>query len=228
MPKKKVHQEQQYLVGEMTLWLTRKYSRWLREKGSELNRAISQLFAPATEQDISVLFRETQGELSNMGKFLFLPPPENDGAILPVAALRFDFQRTVPELRIQVGLFTGTPDSPRAIGVRFETPEGTGAHNYYHCQLFRHYANTGRDTPLPIDHWLPTGDPTLPLGAKNSVALMVCLIASLYGRPAVEKLALEPFGNQMKRYMDLVPWVESKATGKRHQEDEYGRWHCSV
>jgi len=228
MAKKTLNQEQHTLVGEMALWLTRKYYRWLRSGGSELNQSISQLFTPATEQDISVLFRNAEAELSNMNKYLFLAPPESDATILPVAALGFDFQRVVPEVRVQVGLFTGNPESPRAIGVRFETPEGTGVHNYYHCQLFSHYMTNGQSVPLPVDHWLPTGDPTLLLGAKNSVALMVCLIASLYGRPAVEKLVLEPFGDQMKRYMDLVPWIESKTTGKRHREDQYGRWHCDV
>ncbi|SRR6266404_1093932 len=228
MAKKKLNQEQHTLVREMTLSLARKYYRWLRGGGSDLNQAIAQLFTPATEQDISVLFKDPEAELSNINKYLFLAPPEGDTSILPVAAIRFNFQRLVPEVRLQIGLFTGAPEAPRAIGVRFETPEGAGIHNYYHCQLFSHYVIGGKDIALPIDHWLPTKDPTLLLGAKNSVALMVCLIASLYGRTAVEKLALEPFGDQMKRYMDLVPWMESKATGKRHQEDEYGRWHCGV
>jgi hypothetical protein len=72
-------------------------------------------------------------------------------------------------------------------------------------------------------------DPTLMLGAKNSVGLMVSLIASLYGRTEVDSLIFQPFGDQLKRYIKLLPWEESKAMGKNyHEEDEYGRWHCSV
>lgn len=228
MPEKRINEEQRALVREMVLWLARKYYRWLRDGGSSLNDLISQTFTPATEEELAALFSKAEVDVSRINKFMFLAPLGTDSSVLPVASISCNFRKNVPEVRIQLGLFTAGAEKPRAIGLRFETPESHGAHNYYHCQFIKGFRTVGGGVALPDDGWLPTSDPTLLLGAKNSVALMVCLIASLYGRTEVDSLVFARFGNQLKRYMKLVPWVESEAAGNLHQADEQGRWHCRV
>jgi hypothetical protein len=228
MADKKLNEEQKTLVREMVLWLARKYYRWSRNGGSALNDLMSQSLTPATEEELAALFSKAEVDISGLKKFLFLAPLGADNSVLPVATISCNFRRKVPEIRVQLGLFAEGQEKPRAIGLRFETPEGKGPHNYYHCQFITDYRTQAGGVPLPHNGWLPTKDPTLLLGAKNCVALMVCLIASLYGREEVDSLVFEPFGNQLKRYMGLIPWEESKALGKLHQEDDEGRWHCQV
>ena len=228
MPPKKLNEEQRTLVRGIVLWLSRKYYRWVRNGGSTLNQLVSERFLPASEDELASLFDKPQVDISEIRKFVFFAPPEIENSLLPVASIRCDFRKRVPEVRVQVGLFTLLNDKPVAIGLRFETPEGTGAHNYYHCQFFKGYVVASGDFTLPGDMWLPTQNPTLLLAAKNAVLLMICMVASLYGRLEVQSLSVEPFGNQLKRYMKLVPWVESEEAGTHHHADEQGRWHRTV
>jgi hypothetical protein len=112
-------------------------------------------------------------------KFLYLRSPARGDAVLPVLTACFDFDRSLPEVRLQTALFALQSSSPAAIGVRYETPEGIGLHSYFHAQPFKAFA---KGPPLPsAPPWLPTSTPTIPLDASTPVQLLVCLVASLYG-----------------------------------------------
>jgi hypothetical protein len=228
MAETKLNEEQKTLVRELILWLERKYSRWSRETASTLNDRVNERFTRATVDELQSLYSKPEADVSRIHKYLFLAPLGADSSVLPVASISCNFRKKVPEVRAQVALFALGDNKLKAIGLRFETPESQGPHNYYHCQFITGYRTSGDDVPLPVEGWMPTKDPTFMLGAKNAVALMVCLIASLYGRTEVDNLAFEKFGSQLKRYIKLLPWEESKTMGTAHQQDEDGRWHCSV
>src|SRR5687767_4323117 len=68
-------------------------------------------------------------------RFLYLNPIDSHPTLLPVLRLKSDFGRSVPEVRIRLGLFLKHGLITHAIGYRLEAPEGPGSHHYYHVQM---------------------------------------------------------------------------------------------
>jgi len=126
-----------------------------------------------TEQRLNVAFPPR--------RFLYLKPVSR-GPIQPVLRLKCDFGRSIPEVRLRLGLFLRHAGVLKAIGYRYESPEGSGTkHHYYHVQMIR---DLGMSAPFPPDEclkWVPDGTPTFPLDVDSPVKLVLGLLISLYG-----------------------------------------------
>ena len=140
-------------------------------------------------------------------RFLYLEPVTEGGVFVPVLSLNCDFSRWLPEVGIRLALcFVDKSSSTRelrAIGYRFESPHGPGRHDYYHAQPIVELGNV-RFPDCP--EWFPTSQPALPLDGDGPVALVLCILASLYGMPYLYEL--EPqLGNTLKSYLSSLHWT---------------------
>jgi hypothetical protein len=115
------------------------------------------------------------------GRFLYLNPVNRSQVLVPVLGLNYDFGRSIPELRLRLGLFLRYGIDTKAIGYRFESPEGTGIHHYYHLQMIRGFSIGSPFVPDDCLRWFPDSAPTFPLDVDRSVKLLLCLLISLYG-----------------------------------------------
>lgn len=115
------------------------------------------------------------------GKFLYLTPVDRGQVLLPVLRLKCDFGRSIPEIRLRLGLFVRHDLDIRAIGFRFESPEGPGIHNYYHMQIIRGFDLGQHFLPEDYLRWMPDSSPAFPLDVNSSVNLLLSLLISLYG-----------------------------------------------
>ena len=157
--------------------------------------------------------------------YLYLDPVAKGCTMVPVLWAKCDFGRSPAEVRLRLGLFRWHDGGVKAIGYRFETPEGKGSHNYYHVQVLQRL--DGPFPPAECSSWLPDSQPAFPLDADDPVKLLLCLLASLYGVQSVARLRTADYlGTQLKPYLDEMfcnrpkpfcwYWkVESKKGGKR-------------
>ncbi|MEW6128860.1 MAG: hypothetical protein AB1757_17615 [Acidobacteriota bacterium] len=133
----------------------------------------------------------------------------SDSGAQPVVHLKFDFSRNLPDVKIRLGLFKKQGDKKgKAFGFRYESPEGSnsqgsGTHHYYHVQLIRGFKRDS-DFVYKCPKWLPLTDPALPLPATDSVSLLLCFIASLYGIAEVQSLFRQVEG--VKDYFEAHPF----------------------
>lgn len=164
---------------------------------------------------------------------IFLDPPEGeiDFAILTGY---WDFCRSQPDVSLYLGLFTTSTDEYiQAVGFRYETPEISKKHGYFHVQPTKEFRakNIGqamvRRDPFSKFYddglencWLPVSDPTIPARANTPVDLLLCLLVSLYGTGKMTKILNEisPYGDSL-----LNPWKED-FLGK----PEMPRWYLVV
>jgi hypothetical protein len=131
--------------------------------------------------------RETN--FTTIRQYLYLNPVMRGLWLLPVLSIKANFERSLPEVRLRLGLFLWAKGRVRSLGMRFETPEGPGLHNYYHMQFIRGF-DGGSEMPGSL-WWLPTKEPTVPLDADNPVALLLCLLVNLYGFHYLNQLETE-------------------------------------
>jgi hypothetical protein len=189
---------------------------WLNERNGKIQRISDR--AIAIISDMSVYYKKIDGgdlerilkrgqpsvvDLLESNAFIYLQPIDKDGWLVPIMSIKFDFQGDTPHVCLRTALFlshemNGKPVL-KAIGFRYESPEGPGLHNFYHVQPIIGFAKNRWRLPGP--DWIPTSCPCFPLDAKNSVHLFVCVLVSLYGMDFIKDLQSAPFWNQVKSYL---------------------------
>ena len=141
-------------------------------------------------------------------KFLILEPVSIGGWMLPVLSFGYDFRRSHPEFRLRLALFLLEEDEGkselRAIGYRFESPEGEGIHHYYHAQIINAFEKGNDKWRIPSPRWLPTKQPAFALDACSPVTLIACMLISIYGRDFVAALQEARFWDQVKPHLSKL------------------------
>jgi hypothetical protein len=122
-------------------------------------------------------------------RYLYLNPVTHKTVMVPLLTLESDFGRSIPEVRLQLGLFLKHHDQTRFVGFRFEAPEGKGGqslgrHNYYHMQMIQNF-RVPVSLPSNDLEWIPDAEPTIPLDADGAVKLLLTILVSLYGMEEV-------------------------------------------
>jgi hypothetical protein len=146
--------------------------------------------------------------------FLYLEPVHRGQVMVPVLTIKSDFGRTIPELRLRLGLFLRYNRDIKAIGYRFEAPEGPGIHHYYHMQMIHGFSPSVIFPPNDCHIWIPDTTPTFPLDVDGSVSLMLSLLISLYGvRDTIALVRNASTGAQLAEYIErmncyAVPTIE--------------------
>ena len=112
--------------------------------------------------------------------FIPLRPIVEDG-ILPYLSVVAD--RTLSEFRLLLLVFMEEAQNGplRSIGLRFESPEGKGKHNYWHVQLTSSFEQNGGQRHPSTPSWLPSSTPAIPMDASSAATCVVALAVALYG-----------------------------------------------
>jgi hypothetical protein len=221
--------KEQGILRQVLLWLSERYATWRRDPGAalEVHDKVSSNYVAIEIDELESL---TSGrEFTTGGRFIFLEPVEKQGLVQPILSLNYNFNRKIPELRLQLALFSLSNDQLAAIGLRFETPEGHGVHNYYHSQLVTSLRLQSGHQPLPCAQWLPTSYPALVIDATNVVSFLVCVVLSLYGRHYENELLACRFKEAIRAYVEELGWRDV-GSGKNNRlvEDESGKWYVRL
>lgn len=221
---------EQGLVRQMLIWLSDQYESWVRNPSVPALTLHERVVA--AYQRITTLELE---EITSKGKnfstgqrFILLRPIEKQGVVEPVVSVAYDFSHDVPEIHLQVAIFSLDDQGKalRAIGFRFETPESTGDHNYYHSQLITHFRTPVDPSRAFCDYWLPTSYPAFVIDSTNVVTFFICVILSLYGRTSEADLLQSKFARELKKYHAALGWQDTEGHGRKSRlvQDKQGRW----
>jgi len=168
--------------------------------GELLNEASSR-FARFNERELEGFFETNpeRGDTSETGKYVFLPVVPNP-RLLPVLNLAYDLPNN--RVRLQLVLFVEKEvgQQARAFGYRYESPETTGRHTFWHAQpihQLRRHDETTIELPGLEDGWRPIDTPAFPLDARCAIDLLACLMISLYGLPEVASMQANSFENRL-------------------------------
>jgi hypothetical protein len=155
-------------------------------------------------------------------RYFYLTPVTDRRIMVPRIQLKCDFGRNIPEIRCRLELFLLDDDLDiHSLGYRYESPEGTGIHHYYHVQLTQ---PPTASSPLV---WLPEVQPAFPIDADGPVELLLALLVSLYGRDYLGKILNANIWNLEKHIQNLhltkfdaFEWYRSVEIGSpiRHSE----------
>lgn len=156
-------------------------------------QAIANKYPRLEPRDIEDYFSKhtTKGDTSEpTNSFVFLPLV-HEPQLVPILSMSYDLERH--EASLQAGVFPVRSDSasnPRAFADRYEQPEGSGRHDFWHAQPmgeFRLHDKSSRT--LERLFGMPDDTPAFPLDAQKPVDLLVSLMISLYGLKHAGKLA---------------------------------------
>src|SRR6266853_1717555 len=167
------------LFGDLLfqLWVSHE-KPWAYSNGeaTEIYRQIGDLYRSFERREELEAFIPSHSQpISNFAstkRFLYLNPCEGQPTFVPVLSLKCDFDRPQPEIRLRVGLFLRDQGEIRAIGLRFESPEGEdeGIHHYYHAQYITYFYDGAPLKGAPP--WLPITQPAMALEADGPVGLL--------------------------------------------------------
>jgi hypothetical protein len=202
----------QEILRQIFLWILSRYRHAvsnLSGKPLKIHDLLASTYNVFQDVELERLFAESDAYDSlKQGKFLLMEPINLGSPMIPVLSFRYDFHRSLPEFNIRLGLFLfeklGEIDELRAIGYRFESPEGEGIHHYYHAQGIHAFEKNSKQWSIPCPDWLPTKQPAFALDANCPVSLMACVLISLYGRNIISNLQSARFWDQFKTYVEAL------------------------
>jgi len=229
MSKGKTTTPRQSVLRQTLVHLTHLHSRWRSEEATGGSADLDELVAglcPAYGEDEldGVLEGSPRSFSTPSNRYIFLEPVLETGIMLPVLALMYNFQKQVPELRLRLTLFRLHNDNLETFGLRFETPEATDDHKYFHAQLIG--PPSGFLSPEESQRWLPETQPCLVLHAEDEISLLACLLVSLYGLVRARQLLMDSnFGQLVAGHLKGMPWFDSDVRVKpKYETDGEGRW----
>jgi hypothetical protein len=128
----------------------------------------------------------------NKNAFIYLPPIENGGWLVPILRVEYNYAVETPELSLKVALFliseNDSQETLKAVGYRFETPHEQVRHHYCHIQLVNGFDRDNKRWILPGTEWVPTNYPAFPIDAQDPIELLVCMLVSLYDLAIIKNL----------------------------------------
>jgi hypothetical protein len=169
----------------------------------ELKRPGARMISPTALERFEVALSSCSGMAFGVNDFLVLPVAPRT-KLSPVLWLRIDLGRVYPDLRLRVALVDGLGKA--VMGLRFESPEGPGLHNYYHVQMIKPSdlsAKTGGGRTAALVH-----QPAfpMPVAPDQPVQLVYALLYSIYSGELSEHAPARDPANK-----DLQDWLRGRA-----------------
>jgi hypothetical protein len=221
---------------EIVLWIVREEARAITEDESypgeirSLRESLLSPMPPCNEQQIAGWMPRQGGswtvDMFDKKAYLYMAPVAQDGHVLPVARLSYDFASDPPKARVQVGLYTMVHAKAQAVGFRLEAPTAlTGSHCYWHAQPMRSYDGAGSPTLPSRSMWQPVTIPAFPIDAQGPIGLLICLLISLYGFDVLGKMRGQPFVADLQRVLDgsFFPFTRVTVPAVRERATKIGR-----
>lgn len=219
--------EEMKVLKAILVWLWKSSKPWEYSTKIPLeiyNEIQNTYFSWSNDNELESMYAfETRITSVKSNRYLYLRATHS--CMVPVLDVAWDQSRSIPELRLRVGLFLRDDnDELRAFGYRFESPETIGNHHYYHAQYihgFNKDAFFWGDTKT----WISDDCPTFPLDADSPVKLIVSVLVALYGKNFVTEIRagvpeIENYISQMyffksfplKWYRKVTTHIEPKKT----------------
>lgn len=176
------------------------------------NRIANAFLRIGSDRELDNLLPADNRPRSDFGRrFLYLKPVVKGSIMVPILSLKCDLNHSpAPRFCLRLGLFLlDNSGEPRAIGYRFETPEDEdeSRHHYYHAQLIKSFPNESPGWCLDCRKWLPDTQPAFALDANGPVALLLCMLVSLYDIHGVNQILKEvDFRNDLTPYLEKMIW----------------------
>jgi hypothetical protein len=141
----------------------------------------------------SRLQRVLSDPLTEMNGFAALPPAGERVPVVHVRHGRENDDREIVRLTL-VLLGRDSDQKPYGTAWRFESPEGPGAHCYYHCQPVRQVRSAVQIAALQrLPAWFPDDSPTIPVNAADAYELLVSMLVAVYGHDGFDDLQQQYF-----------------------------------
>jgi hypothetical protein len=174
------------LFAELLLWAVQREAGVARDyplKVLALYDRLNERFPRIDERVLAAMQREGAVDLLEDGRFIYLETNKKASWTIPILGLKYDFAGDRHVVRLRLAFFGLVRDDEPlvAVGMRFETPEGGGFHNYYHAQLINSFSKGVEDHQLPGAGWVPQRFPAVPLDATSPTTLLLGTLLSLYG-----------------------------------------------
>lgn len=149
------------------------------------------------DAELPALLAAEEGETAG---FMRLPLA---GRRLPLLHLRHGQEHGRHMVRMTAAILEMHEGQPVATAWRFESPEGKGDHDYFHCQPVKEM-RYGRSIPAlcALPDWYFDDSPTMPLKASSYEQLLVCLLVSIYGLVTLRKMQQELLSNRLAEHLD--------------------------
>jgi hypothetical protein len=150
-----------------------------------------------TEVDTYMQGHRNQGDLSEHGKYLYLPAMTAKRPRLVFCSVRYDFEDGREALSLQIVTVMGAQvaKNPASYGYRFECPHNrvagkAGDHDFFHAQPISHIRlHDGTKLELPGARVAPAHDePSFPLDADGPADLLAAALVALYGNREAREL----------------------------------------
>lgn len=135
--------------------------------------------------------------------YLLMEPITKGGLMLPLISWMYDPDaKPTAKLGFHLALcMLSKNDGLFSVGYRFESPHGTGMHNYYHVQLIRRFADGMPSWCDECRDSLPETQPAFAIDARDPVSLLICILVSVYGLDHFSRRVTQaPFWNELRPY----------------------------
>ena len=157
-------------------------------------------FTPITARELERYFLHSgaSGQF-DFNEVVYVRPPEKEKSAVSALWCRWDFSGVAAKCGFYLGTWWRAHKAAMNavacggrvvfLGFRYETPEEGDNHDYFHAQPCRSMG----DRDLPVVQALPITErnPSWPLAARTPLDLLLCLVASMYGRRGLWKLETE-------------------------------------
>ena len=209
-----------YLVGQLLLKLSEEGDREGSSRETKIRTRLLNLFQasdwvpshysakrenlPHRLGKCSVNFFEEKGPRA----YIPLKPVVKGDPILPYLSVVAD--QTLREFRLLLLAFMEDKENEelRSVGLRFESPEGEGKHNYWHVQLTSSFKQNEGERHPSTPSWLPSNTPAISLDASSAATCVIALAVALYGgvetATLVRKLEPDVSSNVVRRLLREV------------------------
>ena len=172
-------------------------------------------FTPLERYDFDPLEYQPTGRFP-VGRVIYIEPPPREKSAVAALWCRWDFNADLPRCGFYLGIWSAqrgfpNPNSghkhPAFTGFRYETPEDGDNHDYYHAQPCQ---SMGGDEDVRCALPISPRVPTFPLAAQSSLALLLCLVTSVYGMAGLKKLQSKVSGRNKLLRQSIEDILELK------------------
>jgi hypothetical protein len=197
------------MVFKILAWLDQRRKRATPDYPEKVRRTydvLSQKYRPLGYDGLETLISgHTKVNLLDAAAFVHLESSKDVDWLVPVLSVKFDLARTPPEVRFRVAVFEATETEQalelRAVGYRFESPEGNpSVHGYWHVQPIAAFDRSSNWQLPCVVPPMSTHLPAIALDATNVAALLVTVLVSIYGMAAIDEIL---------RQADFWPAIQS-------------------
>jgi hypothetical protein len=179
----------------------RNHAKLPKDTRMSVNHAAPSRYRMKREEFIAMMSAFPTNQIAITEHVLWLPPLMDDSKFIPMIHGCCDLANYQADLQLELYSFS-EDEGPQSISLRFESPNDSPPHNFWHSQLViqsRYLEPLGG-----VPEWFPTTLPTFALNASSPVSLLLSMLVALYGGVYVQRLMANIRGRDLRPYYELL------------------------